>query len=188
MKIKHKLIMNINWLSGGPYYEVSFITLNKYTNETALNNLIDKLNTLNYKIEMYENNLENKVKSFCDKTNIQMELKIHINICGIQRSKIYIEYLSEEIIQIDFCFLEEKLNKEKKQRLEKLLNDLMKLYDGIVGIIGYETDCGTVLFETEELYPHEDYSIKNIKHYTNEDIENNKEWFNGVEKIIWKNA
>ena len=117
-----------------------------------------------------------------------MELKIHINICGSQRSKIYIEYLSEEIIQIDFCFLEEKPNKGKMKRLGKLLNDLMKLYDGIVGIIGCEIDCGTVLFETEEAYPHKDYSIKKIKHYTNEDIENNKEWFNGVEEIVWKNT
>ena len=53
--------MDINWLSGGPYYEVSFIALNKYNNETELNNLINKFNTLSYKIEMYENNLENKI-------------------------------------------------------------------------------------------------------------------------------
>jgi hypothetical protein len=39
--------MDLNWLPGGPYYEVSFITLNKYTNETELNNFINKFNVLN---------------------------------------------------------------------------------------------------------------------------------------------
>jgi hypothetical protein len=74
------------------------------------------------------------------------------------------------------------------KRLDQLLKDLMKLYNGIASVIGCETDCGTVLFETKEAYPHKDYLIKNLKHYTNEDIENNKEWLNGVEKIIWKNT
>ena len=179
--------MDINWLPGGPYYEVSFIVINKYAKETELNNLINKFNLLNYKIEMYENNLENKIETFCNKSNVQMELNVFINICGNQRAKIYIEYLSDEIIQIDFCFLEEKLNKGKMNRLRSLLNDLMKLYDGIVGIIGCEIDCSTALFETKETYPHKDYSIKNLKHYTNEDIENNTEWLNGIEEIIWKN-
>jgi hypothetical protein len=49
--------MDINWLSGGPYYEVSFIALNKYTNSMELNNFINKFYSLNYKIEMYKNNL-----------------------------------------------------------------------------------------------------------------------------------
>jgi hypothetical protein len=179
--------MDINWLPGGPYYEVSFITLNKYTNETELNNFINKFNVLDYKIEIYENDLENKIKSFCNKSDIEIELNIYINICGNQRSKVYIEHLSDEIIQIDFCFLEEELNKGKMNRLKNLLNDLMELYNGIVGIIGCETDCSTVLFETKEPNPHKDYTIKKLKHYTNADIENDKEWFNGVEEIIWRN-
>jgi hypothetical protein len=73
--------MDINWLPGGPYYEVSFITQNNYNNETELNNLIDKFFTLNYKIELYENDLKNKIKLFFNKINIQMELNIFINIC-----------------------------------------------------------------------------------------------------------
>ena len=74
--------MDINWLPGGPYYEVSFIVINKYAKETELNNLINKFNLLNYKIEMYENNLENKIETFCNKSNVQMELNVFINICG----------------------------------------------------------------------------------------------------------
>jgi hypothetical protein len=185
LKIVYKNIMDINWLEGGPYYEVSFITLNKYSNEIELNDLINNLNKLNYKIEIYENDLENKIKQFCNKNNVDISLNIFINICGNERSKIYIEYFSDEIIQINFCFLGENINKGKMDRLKQLLNDLMRLYNGIVGIIGCETDCGMVLFETREPYPHKDYSIKKLKHYTNEDIENDYEWFNGVEEIIW---
>jgi hypothetical protein len=87
---------------------------------------------------------------------------------------------------VDFCFLEEKLNKGKMNKLRILLNNLLELYNGIVGIIGCEIDCSMVLFETKEAYPHKDYSIKKLKHYTTEDIVNNKEWFNGVEEILWK--
>ena len=74
--------------------------------------------------------------------------------------------MSDEIIEIDFCFLEEKLNKGKRNRLKNLLNDLMELYTGIVGMIGCETDCSMALFQTKEPYPHNDYSIKKLKHYT----------------------
>jgi hypothetical protein len=175
--------MDINWLPGGPYYEVSFILLNKCNNKTELINLIDKFSSLNYKIEIHDNNsLENQIKSFFDKNVAQIELNIFINICGKRRSKIYIEQLSDEVMEIDFCFLEKELNKSKIDKLKYLLNASMGLYDGIVGMIGCETTCSMVLFGTKEPYPHKDYSIKKIKHFTNKDIKN----INGVEKIIWK--
>ena len=177
--------MDINWLSGGPYYEVSIIIANKYKNETELNNLINNFNLLQYKIELFENNLGSKIWSFCNKDICQIDLNIFINICGNQRSKIYIEYLSDEIIQICFCFLEEKINKGKMNRLRNLLKDLLKLYNGIVGMIGWETVCNLALFDTKNAYPHKDYSIKRIKHLTNKDLKNNQGWYNGIEEIIW---
>ncbi|MDR2906077.1 MAG: hypothetical protein LBU73_09000 [Helicobacteraceae bacterium] len=174
---------SINWLLGGPYYEVSFLLLNQCDNEIGLISLIDKFGSLNYKIEIYDgNSLENQIKSFFDKAVAKIELNVFINICGKQRSKIYIERLSDEILEIDFCFLEENVNKNKMKKLKYLLNDLMKLYDGIVGVIAVETDCSMIFFETKEPYPHKDYSLKKIKHFTNEEIKN----MSGIEEIIWK--
>jgi uncharacterized protein YutD len=174
--------MDTNWLSGGPYCEVSFIILNRYNDELKLNNLIERFSELQYKIEMKENELENKIRSFCNKENCNIELNIHINICGKQKSKIFIDYLSDEIMQIDYCFLEDKVDKARMKKLKNLLKDSMELFDGIVGMIGYETVCHLVLFETENTYPNKDYTIKKLKHCTTEYIEN----LSGVVEIVWR--
>ncbi|MDR2941792.1 MAG: hypothetical protein LBV17_04285 [Treponema sp.] len=123
---------------------------NKYNNKTELINLIDKFSLLNYKIEIHNNNnLENQIKSFFDMNVVHIELNIFLNICGRQRSKIYIEYLSDEVIEIDFCFLEEKINENIKNKLKRFFNDSMELYDGIAGMIGCETTCSLALFEAK---------------------------------------
>jgi vacuolar-type H+-ATPase subunit F/Vma7 len=186
IKIIYNMGMNTNWLPGGPYCEVSFITLNEYNTELAINHCLEKLKSLNYNIEFIDNNIKNRIERYCNKINDSIELNMFINICGKRRSKAYIERLSDEIIEIDFCFLEEDMNKNKMKKLKSLLNDLIALFNGIVGMIGWEMDCGLVFFETNETYPHKDYSIKKMKHYTNEDIYiNNQKWLNGVDEIIW---
>jgi hypothetical protein len=179
--------MDINWLPGGPYCEVSLISLNEFNTELELTNCLEKLKSTNYNIDIFENNIQNKIELYCNKTYDQIELNILVNIITQQHSKIYIERLSYEIVEIDFCFLDDNLNNNQRKELKKFLYDLIVLFNGIVGMIGCETDCGLLFFDTNETYPHKDYSMKRIKHYTNVDIENDKEWFNGVEEIIWRN-
>jgi hypothetical protein len=121
--------MDTNWLPGGPYCEVSLISLKKFNTGLELANYLEKLN-------------------------------IFVNIIAQQRSKIYIERLSDEIVEIDFCFLDDNLNNNQRKELKKFLYDLIVLFNGIVGMIGCETDCRLLFFDTNETYPHKDYSIK----------------------------
>jgi hypothetical protein len=103
-----------------------------------------------------------------------------------KHSIIRIEWLSDEIIQIDFCFSEEDVDKKVMKKLKQLLNDLIIQYNGIVGMVGWETVCNMMFFKTKETFPHKKYSIKNLIHYTNKDIyKNNGYWLNGVDEIIW---
>jgi hypothetical protein len=175
--------MGTNWLPGGPYCEVSLITINEFNTEFEMINCLEKLKSINYGIKIFENNIQNKIELYCNKTYDQIELDIFINTVKQQRSKIYIERLSDEIIEIDFCFLDDNLNNDHMKKLKQFLYDLILLFNGIVGMIGWETDCGLLFFDTNEAYPHKDYSIK---YYTNEDIyKNNQNWLNGVAEIIW---
>ena len=176
--------MSINWVLP-PYYELSFVKLNDFNNVLCFTGFIKKLETLKYGIKLSENNIIYKIDEYINKVNTKIDLNIWINICGKRHSKIIFEYLSDEIVQICFCFFEEDINKKS---MKELLNDLMVEFNGIVGMIGYETVCNMVFFKTKKDYPNKEYTVKNLEYYTDEDIyKDNEKWLNGVEIIMWDN-
>ena len=177
--------MNQNWVLP-PHYEVSFMLLNNFKNSSSITDFIKKLEKLKYGIKLSENNIINKIESYINKVNINAEFNIWINICGKKHSKIVFEYLSDEITQINFCFFEEEINKKAMKKLKQLLKDLINEFNGIVGMIGWETVCHMLFFDIKDGYPNKEYNVKNLKNYTNNDIyRDNEKWLNGVEEIIW---
>ncbi|MDR1105455.1 MAG: hypothetical protein LBL44_03775, partial [Treponema sp.] len=159
---------------------------NNFDNILSITEFIKKLETLKYKIELSDNNINGEIEKFINKTVINIELNIYINICGKRHSIIKIERLSDEITQIDFCFSEDEINGRHMKKLKRLLNDLVIEFNGIVGMIGWETVCNMIFFETENAYPHKDYTMGNLKYYTNKDINiDTEKWLNGVYEIIW---
>ena len=177
--------MNQNWVLP-PYYEVSFMLINNFKSSSNITDFIKKLETLNYGIKLTENNIISKIESYVNKADINIEFNIWINICGKKHSKIIFEYLSDEITQICFCFFEEDINKKELKKLKQFLKDLIIEFNGIVGMIGWETTCHMIFFDVKDAYPNKKYIINNIKNYTNNDIyKNNEKWLNGVEEIIW---
>jgi len=179
--------LSINWVLS-PYYELSFVKFNDFNNVLCFTDFIKKLETLKYGIKLSENSIIGKIENYINKMNTKIEFNIWINIYGTKHSKIIFEYLSDEIIQICFCFFEEDINKKGMTKLKELLNDLMLEFNGIVGMVGYETVCNMIFFKTKKDYPNKEYTVKKLEYYTNEDIyKNNEKWLSGVELIIWGN-
>jgi hypothetical protein len=175
--------MNENWLFA-PFCELSFIKLNDFNDILKVNNFIKKLETLNYDIKIAENNIDNKIINFLNGNSIEIDIDIYIY--GNKHSRIIIEYLSDELIQIDFCFSDGDVNEKDIVKFKLLLNELIVEYDGIVGMIGWETVSNMIFFKIKEDFPHKEYSIKNLIHYTNKNIyKNNKIRLAGVKEILW---
>jgi hypothetical protein len=153
--------MNINYPTP-PHYEVSLIKVNNFISFPIVYDAIKYLEKLDNNIVLLENDINNKINEFIN-NNVCIEINILFNIDGIKKSIYKIEYLSEEIVQISLSFSEEDINENILIKLKYLLNDLLIHYNGIVGMIGWETVCSKVFFKTNEAYPHNEYSIKNIK-------------------------
>ena len=174
-----------SWLNA-PQYEVSFIKLNRETNSSQIFNLVNNFKKIKYNLKLMEDNIMDKIERYCNKIDYEIELNIHIDILGIKHSKINIQYLSEEITQIVFCFFEGEIHDNELSILKELLKDLILNNDGIVGMVGLETVCNMIFFKTHEAYPHKDYALKNIKYLINKNTyKNKKHWLNSVYKIIW---
>lgn len=101
----------MNWLQGGPYYELSFLVRNKKNKESLLDEILESLtNRVNVKIVDSSNQLNEKVDSFVkgyeDEGIIRRSIDINseIQIEGNRKSRIFIEELSEELMKLNFWF------------------------------------------------------------------------------------
>ena len=164
-----KLKMNINWLSGGPYFEVSILTSNRQSRECFINSYIQKLKSLQSKVEFVETQLdiEEKIKTFIECNSDNIDLNIWAAIAGKRRARFFVSVLSDEIILVDFWFLGDEFSKQpitKKDfpKFKRFLEEILCVFDGFVGTLGWESDC-SCLFKTENTYPHKDYSVKNLQ-------------------------
>lgn len=175
--------MNTHWLSGGPYFELSLLALNKEPRTLMLPSYIQKLQSIKRSVEFAENKLdmEEKTKAFIQHDSDSIDLNIRIAIAGKRRARFFIAELSSELIMIDFWFLADKFSKhpitiKEKPNFKKLLEELLSVYDGMIGTIAWELDC-SCLFKTNQSYPHKDYSKNNLRI-------NKKEIPSGIETLI----
>ena len=161
--------MNTNWLPGGPYFEVSILTSNQQSRECLINSCIQKLDTLQNKIELVEHrsDIENKINSFVEQNSDSIDFNVWVTVAGKRRARLFIAILSDEIVLIDFWFLGDEFSKQpitknEQPKFKNFLEEMLCVYGGFVGTLGWEADCSS-LFETKNPYPHKDYSIKNLK-------------------------
>ena len=175
---------DFNWLSGGPYFEVSILTSNQKSRECLINSCIQKLDTLQNKVELVEHRLdiEEQINLFVEQNSDSIDLNIWVTLAGKRRARFFVAELSDEITLINFWFLGDEFSRQpitnkEQPKFKKFLDEILCVYDGFVGTLGWEEDC-SCLFETENTYPHKDYSIKKLKL--------NERMPTGIEEIVIK--
>ncbi|MAG47540.1 hypothetical protein CL617_02965 [archaeon] len=175
-----KLNSKTSWLEGGPYLEVSFLLENKSNRITFIKEILDKLKNIPYKYQIKANNLKKEIDKFSegypydenDPNTYQIhsvEIPLTINISKERKSKLYFEEVSENTIQINFCFLCDT-NKSKEDKKEdkdilaytKFLSSLYEIFKFPIGVISVENDCVTLFYDSDKAWPHEDFKISNI--------------------------
>ncbi len=168
----------MNWLQGGPYYELSFLVRTKVDKEGLLKEILEQMTRRKkFKIMESSNRLIEKVKSFAegyeDEGTVQrsIDLNTEIEIEGIRKSRLFITELSTELMKVDLCFYGSEydakdwnqigIKEYHKPEFRKLFQNIRRELNPILGTIAYEEDC-SALFDTQELIPSEHYQLQNL--------------------------
>ena len=172
---------DVNWLSGGPFFEVSILVANQQSRECLINACVQKLLALPNDVEI-AGNIDADVKSFVEGNSDNFDINIWISVAGKRRARFFVAHLSDDIALIDFWFLGDEFSKKpitKKEmpKFKKFLSEILCVFDGIVGTLGWEQDC-QCFFDTNNQYPHKDFSLKKLK------TSANKEMPFGIEEVI----
>ncbi len=168
----------MNWLQGGPFYELSII-VNNDTNKNTLIQSIFKILIDSSSILMCKNSddtneqAEQFIAGYWDDSTIYRtcKLNIKVNIAGTRKAIVYVNELSESLVQIDFCFYGDYedapewnqigLKRSDKPDFLKFFRFIINKFNPLLGLIAYEDYC-TSLFQTKEAYPHDDYCIEKL--------------------------
>jgi hypothetical protein len=171
--------MDIIWLQGGPYYELSLLLKNSIDKKSLIENIILKLGNPRYDFQIMESpkKLDDKIIEYIqgdfdeNSINRALDLNTIVNINGERKSRLFLAELSEELVKLNFWFfgsLYDAIEWEQKgiQEIDKpyfkdFLNILTNDFRPIIATIAYEEDCDFV-FETEAPYPNIVYSIENL--------------------------
>lgn len=176
--MEKEIITEMNWLQGGPYYELSFLINNSEDKESLLRTILSflKKESTFYVInsnEELENKIGEYVRGYIDEDVIQRNLDINsiLQISGLRKSRLNISELSEELVKVNFWFYgsiynvkewnQKGLQKNDKPVFKEFFKSMRKLLNPLLGTIAYEKDCQD-LFLTEELSPNKIYSIRNL--------------------------
>jgi len=161
--------MDINWLPGGPYFEVSILAPNRESREGLVSSFIQKLGVSRNKVELAEDrpDVEEKANTFIVHGSDSIDLNIWATVAGKRRARFFVAILSDELVLIDFWFLGDEfssqpITKKEQPRFKRFLEEMLSVFDGIVGTLGWEADCQS-LFDTKSSYPHKDYSMRNLR-------------------------
>jgi hypothetical protein len=167
------------WLQGGPFYELSFLLKNTTNKKALIDNIISKLidNERNFQIVEIEAEFQAKINEFVQGQNDNnlvrriLDLNTKINIAGDRKFRLFIAELSEELIKVNFWFYgntydaiewEQKGIKEAdKPFFKAFLSVIIKKLNPILATIAYEDDCD-YLFETNEIYPNQEFTIQKL--------------------------
>ena len=169
----------MNWLKGGPFYELSFLLKNQEDKHILLNDLLESLRKRT-DIRLVESSavLNEKMKLFSSgyeddgivRRNFVANAEIKIN--GKRKSRIYIEELSDELIKLNFWFYggdadakewdQIGIKKSHKAGFKEFFHFIKTDLNPILGTIAYDEDC-TELFKTKIPIPNEYYRLKNLE-------------------------
>ena len=178
----------MNWLEGGPYYELSFLIKNSEDKQSLLRTILSKLREEStFEIVNSEEELDIKIEEYVrrevDEEVIRRNIDIHsiLQISGRRKSRLNISELSEELVKVNFWFYgsiydveewnQKGIQQKDKEAFKEFFNSVKIILDPILGTIAYEEDCEE-LFLTKILSPDRYFSIKNLS------IENIRERIN----------
>ncbi len=168
----------MNWLQGGPYYELSFLIQNQEDKKNLIKEIMAKINqSSRFKIVFQSEELEELIELYVngDKVDGKIYRSLNINtqikISGNRKSRLFIQELSDELLKVNFWFYGSRYDAEEwnqiglkdidKPEFRDFFNFIKNNLNPILGTIAYEEDCEE-LFSTEEISPSQFYSTKNL--------------------------
>lgn len=168
----------MNWLQGGPYYELSFLKSNSEDKAKLLHTILEQLGRIpNLKIESSTNEIENGISEYSKGEQEgklvfrSLEIKVKVECSGQRKLRLNISELSKELVKVNFWFYgsiydanewnQKGIRENDKPGFRQLFNQIQVNLKPILGTIAYEEDCEE-LFVTELLAPNEYFSIKNL--------------------------
>ncbi|WP_271766696.1 hypothetical protein [Aquimarina algiphila] len=169
----------MNWLQGGPFYELSFLIKNSRNKVKLINDLVLLFNKIDV-IEFVEPEkiIKSKIESYIQKHETiglirrVFDTNTKINVAGMRKSRLHIQELSEELVKINFWFYGSTFDADEwnqvglklkdKPKFKLLFNVLKIKINPILGTIAYEEDCSG-LFNTSQSPKSSDYSLNKLK-------------------------
>lgn len=169
----------MNWLQGGPYYELSFLIKNSENKVELLKSILSRLKvSTSFEAQDACSEIENKINEYRvgeedgGIVHRNIEIEAIIQIAGARKSRLNILELSKELVKLNFWFYgsiyadeewdQKSLRVEDKPAFRSFFNLVQNTLDPILGTIAFEEDCEE-LFLTDVLSPNKFYTIKNLK-------------------------
>lgn len=168
----------MNWLQGGPYYELSFLKYNSEDKAKLLQTILDQLSKIpNLKIECSTNEIEKGILDYSKGEEEgklvfrYFEIKVKVECSGQRKIRLNISELSKELVKVNFWFYgsiydadewnQKGIRENDKPAFRQLFKQIQDNLKPILGTIAYEEDCEE-MFVTEILAPNEYFSTKNL--------------------------
>ena len=170
------------WLKGGPFLEISFLFKLKEDKKQTIQDIINKLSKLTNKVEIVDNNLDEKIDFFDkgysydeeDPQSIKLHsfrLSLYVYFSRKRKATLQIDIVSSNALMVHFLFYGAEfdvpewdqigIKKEEFAGFTSLLKELYLLYEFKIGGIAVEEDI-LELFGFIETYPNECYRYENL--------------------------
>lgn len=153
--------------------------------QTVINAVLSRIKSVKptVTIALSEAQISEKIEKFCigyldnehDPQSVRYhstQIPVYINTDGNRKSILALEQISSTLVQINFWLFGSELDApEWNQRgitetdfpvFKEFLHNLFDKFDFIIGTLGYEVSA-TDLFDTEDGWPSEKYSLDNLK-------------------------
>ena len=170
------------WLQGGPFLEVSFLLELKEQKTKTIQDIINKLSTITYRVELIDDNIE-EIIGFFDKGypydeedpqtnyNHSLILRLYVYLSKKRKATLQIEMVSSNAIMVDFWFFGSEfdapewdqlgIKKEEITDFTNFLEELYSIFEFKIGAVAIEEDV-LQLFGMDERYPNECYRYENL--------------------------
>lgn len=172
----------MEWLQGGPFLEISFVLELRKKKKETIQDIIDKLFKVNYKIEIIDNNIDELLNAFekgypFDSEDSQsislhsLKLRLYVYLSRKRKAILQIDKVSSNALIVNFYFYGSSFDALEWEQVGIMENEmvdftnffteLFSIYEYKVGGIAYEEDVLS-LFDGNEVFPSECYRFENI--------------------------
>lgn len=174
----------MTWLEGGPFLEISFLLTLELDRQSFFDNIVTKLKSFKPTVDFAtsETELEEKITEFNigypddekdrnTKVYHQTQIPIYVDTDVKRKSILSLRQISDKLVAVDFWFFGSKwdapewnqvgITNEQLPIFKDFLSKLFDTFDFVIGTVGYEVSV-TDLFDTDDTWPDEKYSLDNI--------------------------